>query len=222
MNAYRRRRSFRAFTVVELLVVIVVVFFLLVLFLPGTFFSERRNGRVKAVRINCVNNQKQVGLAFRMWSDDNSDIYPMQLLTNQTGGFLFADATNGFRYFEVLSNELSTPKILVCPADKRVPATNFTTDFNGAHVSYFIGLEANGTRPGAFLGGDRNITNGRAPINRILELQTNQNIGWTSELHHGSGNVLLGDGSVQQVTSPGVKQLLAGTGLATNRLLLPP
>jgi prepilin-type processing-associated H-X9-DG protein len=222
MNAYRRRRSFRAFTVVELLVVIVVVFFLVVLFLPssGSIFPQRR--RINSPRIHCVNNLKQVGLAFRMWSDDNSDMYPMQVLTNQTGAFLFADATNGFRYFEALSNELSTPKILVCPSDKRVPATNFTTDFNGAHVSYFIGLEADVTLAGAFLGGDRNITNGRAPINGILELQTNQNIGWTSELHNGFGNVLLGDGSVQQVNSPGVKQLLASTGLATNRLLLPP
>ena len=109
-----------AFTVVELLVAVVVIFLLVVIFLPAT-----TGPRTKAARIYCVNNLKQVGLAFRLWAGDNNDLYPMQFLTNSAGAPLFADATNGFRYFQVMSNELSTPKILVCPADdKRTAATN--------------------------------------------------------------------------------------------------
>jgi prepilin-type processing-associated H-X9-DG protein len=218
MNAFQNRQGSRAFTVLELLVVVVVVFVITGLILP-TYVRPRPGC---SLRINCVNNLKQVGLAFRLWGDDNNDTYPMHFYTNQTGGLLFADATNGFRYFQAMSNELSTPKILVCPADTRIPATNFATDFSGAHLSYFVGLEAEIARPGAFLSGDRNITNGQKPINGMLEAQTNQNIGWTSELHNEAGNILMADGSVQQLTIHGLRACLTNTGLATNRLLLPP
>lgn len=208
----------RGFNVLELLIVVVVVFFLAIFLLPA-LPGRRPRG---SLRINCVCNLKQVGLAFRMWSDDNNNMYPMSYFTNASGGLLFADATDGFRYFQVMSNELSTPRVLVCPADSRTSATNFTTDFSGIHLSYFVGLEANEILPGAWLTGDRNITNGQKPVNGMLEVRTNQNIGWTSELHNETGNVGMADGSVQQLTSRGLQICMTNTGLATNRLLLPP
>jgi len=137
------KRKTSGFTVLELLVVVVMVFILAALILPAVI----RPPCVHSTRIQCVNNLKQVGLAFRMWSDDNNNKYPMSFYTNDSGGLLFADATNGFRYFQAMSNELSTPKILVCPADSRTAATNFLTDFNGFHLSYFVGLQADEARP---------------------------------------------------------------------------
>jgi prepilin-type N-terminal cleavage/methylation domain-containing protein len=208
----------RAFTVLELLVVVVVV-----LVLAGLLLPANTHPRIKAVRINCVNNLKQVGLAFRLWGGDHNDLYPMQYFTNQTGALLFADAADGFRYFQVMSNELSTPKILICPADKkRTAATNFSGDFTGNRISYFVGLDANETtHPSTFLSGDCNITNGLKPINGVLELTTNQNIGWTGEIHGHAGNLGVADGSVQQVTDNGLNSFAGHTGLATNRLLFP-
>lgn len=218
MNDFQERKGWSGFTVLELLVVVVVVFIIAALVLPEMV----RPRRASPLRIRCVNNLKQVGLAFRMWSDDNNNKYPMSFYTNDSGGLLFADATNGFRYFQAMANELSTPKVLVCPADTRTAATNFLTDFNGIHLSYFVGLQADEARPATILSGDRNITNGQKPISGMLELQTNQNIGWTRELHNEVGNVGLADGSVMQFNNSGLKAYLANTGLATNRLLLPP
>jgi hypothetical protein len=84
------------------------------------------------VRINCLNNLKQIGLAFKTWAIDNHDLYPFNAPTN-TGGTLELCArgadgfdTNAAFHFQVMSNELSTPKILVCPKDPtRKVAANF-------------------------------------------------------------------------------------------------
>ena len=210
-----------AFTVVELLAIVVVVFMLVVVFLPGGPLF-RPKVRVNSIRIHCVNNLKQVGLAFRLWAGDNNDLYPMQFLTNSAGAPLFADASNGFRYFQVMSNELSAPKILVCPLDtKRKAAANFTNGFDNSHISYFVGLDADETMPLTFLAGDRNLTNGQPKTNSILCLQTNQLVGWTKDLHNLGGNIAMADGSVRQLNTGGLQKALGDTGLATNRLLFP-
>ena len=80
----------------------------------------------------CVNNLKQIALAFRIWAGENNDQYPFLVSTN-TGGTMEWCATdsagfdrNAAAHFRILSNELYTPKVLVCPADKKtVVATSF-------------------------------------------------------------------------------------------------
>ena len=87
---------------------------------PPTFSQEELDAmaqaRAKAMSINCVNNLKQFGLAVRVWALDNDDDFPPNSLS--------------------MSNELNTPKILVCPADtNRVVAKNWET-FTTANCTY--------------------------------------------------------------------------------------
>jgi hypothetical protein len=125
------------------------------------------------------------------------------------------------RSFLALSNELSTPILLYCPADKaRRPAASFATVQLG-NISYFIGLDANGQRPLSFLAGDRNLTVDGQPLKPgLADLTTNSTVGWTAEMHKHQGQVAMGDGSVQQFDNQKFTAALGRTG-TTNRLAVP-
>jgi hypothetical protein len=92
------------------------------------FFARAVDASAKSQSILCINNLKQIGLAARIWANDNSDVYPPNFLS--------------------MSDELSTPKILVCPADKaRKPASNWQ-EFGPANVSYeFLNPNGSETNP---------------------------------------------------------------------------
>jgi len=70
----------------------------------------------RAEAIACINNLKQMGLAVRVWAIDNANMTPPDMLS--------------------MSNELSTPKILVCPADKTREVAYGWASYSSAHCSY--------------------------------------------------------------------------------------
>ena len=138
---------------------------------------------------------------------------------------------NAWLNFLMMSNELSNPKVLVCPQDTECqpPATNFSSQIAG-HVSYFVGLDARQNNPKSILSGDDNLTVNSVRVQSgILNLSTNASVKWTLERHHGFGNTLfpsgivLSEGSQQYPTPPfqSLQQALEQSGLATNRLAIP-
>ena len=210
MNFTFQRFSKNGFTLVALLVIIAVIAVLAAMLLPALASAKK-----KAQRINCVNNLKQLGLAYRIWEGDNGDKYPMAVFTINS-------AADTFRYFQVMSNELSTPRILVCPADTRTAAANFVR-LKNQNVSYFVGLDANDAYPRRFLSGDRNITGPAAPENGILKLVPGGSVSWTAEIHVNQGNLGLADGSAWQYSNSQLREALQKSGdkADTWRLALP-
>jgi prepilin-type N-terminal cleavage/methylation domain-containing protein len=229
----RIQKQNKAFTLIELLVVIAIIAILAALLLPALAAAKR-----KAQRINCISNLKQVGIAFRLWEGDNGDRYPMAVSTLNNGSLekidcaantatqpLSASAFGLTNVFVVMSNELSTPKVLFCPSDNvRSSTTNFTAlNSNDANLSYFVCGDAVETYPQMILDGDRNI--GTATAVNIPATMTNL-IGfqWTGDATHAwawsavdmhlrVGNVGMADGSAQQLTVAGLQTAL---GTATN------
>jgi len=214
----RKRRS--GFTRTELFVVIGVVG-VITLLLAGYLIPAMRKAKGGPGPPSCINNLKEVDMSFQFWADDHNNKFPMQVSTNDGGALEFMSGPNFFMAFSVMSNELSTTKVLVCPEDKeKTIATNFA-DFNRNHLSYFVGIDATPALSNAFLCGDRNLTNGMPLRNGILDAVGNPPPVWTGEMHRFSGNVAFVYGYTWQIGNLDLRAAIQKAGMATNRLAVP-
>ncbi len=205
-------------TLLEAVVVVFIIAMLAIMLLPALVRPPRTHSQG-----SCINNLIQVGLAFRIWEGDNNDKYPMSVPATNGGAMEAAARGNAMWVFQVMSNELSTPKILVCPADKgRRPAPSFSTPLTSSNISYFINPDSNEANPQDIMMGDDNLEiRGMRVKSGLLTISSDTPIAWTAERHKSSGFILMADGSVQGAINSTLKNWLASTNSAPIRLAIP-
>jgi competence protein ComGC len=206
-----------AFTWIEMVVVIFVLIVLVFsVVLPRLAHSS------KVLPYTCLNNLKEIGTAYRLWAGDNGDLFPFQQTVASNGCLNYLiNANQGVlcsTNYWLMQNELGQyPRLLLCPTDERTPARNFSTNFDNTHVSYFVGVSATATFPQSIQGGDRNLgpdtfpapDYGYSPADgkgNDVAVPIAGPVSWSLKMHSNgkpaeAGNILLADGSVQQVST---------------------
>jgi prepilin-type processing-associated H-X9-DG protein len=213
-RSYRRNHGL---TLMETVAVAFVLVIMVAIFLPALNRPKHKH------YINCTNNQKQIGLSFRLWEGDNNDKYPMAVSVTNGGAMEAVLGGNPMWVFQVMSNELSTPRLLVCPEDTdRQSATNFTCLLTAKNVSYFVNPDAIEANPQDIMGGDDNLEINSLRVKSGLSIiSSNSPVTWSADRHKFSGNIAFADGSVQGMNNSELANWLRSTNFTTMRLAIP-
>jgi hypothetical protein len=220
-----RHSNRSAFTRAELIATLGAIFICAVILLP----SLASNG-YRSEQVGCMNNLRQIGIAFQAWGNEHDDQRPWFVMTNiaqnQGGTREHPLMNNAWIHFTALSNFMS-PTLLSDPGEmgrnKRVAQTwsfspgdgFFNGNFRDNALSYMLGVHATVAESMGILTADRNVSfdgvSGCAyGFSQVLNLINSPSAfrGWTNGNHGTLGNVLLNDGRVEFTSSARLQAIL--------------
>ncbi len=197
------------------------------------------NTRGRSEQVICLSNLRQLGHAVHLWATDHGDRTPWFTPVAEGGTRDTYGTGNLLRYnawFQMgwMSNQLITPKILVCPSDvgvgsPRKMANNFSANsleggfwgvgYRSTSLSYLVGLHSFSSAPRSLLSGDRNISwdnrntvcalglGGVVYMSGYPLRQADSR--WTNAIHGLTGNLLFTDGSAETFTVEGFQRVVS-------------
>jgi prepilin-type N-terminal cleavage/methylation domain-containing protein len=219
--------SHRAFTLIELLVVVAIIAILAGMMLPAI-----ARAKAKALQVQCISNQHQIGIAFDLYAEDALGNFPVHdgwgsvagpKGTLLTGNAVFfgasVEATN-----RPLNPYVQNVALMRCPADKGDPLTpEAKTCYQGWGNSYLVEWAIDAFRV-EHVTGDSKAAGGtaqatpiktssiaRKPSAKIIQgdwpWHANRNVNDSKAVWHNFKgkryeNMLFGDGHVEEYRFP--------------------
>lgn len=211
------RRLLAGFTLVE-----VIVISLVLVALAGLVLPKLRRPRVNHGYVRCINNLKQIGLAFQMYADDHGGKYPMALPKAQGGTADAIGTTHVFLHFQAISNYLSDTKVLVCRCDtKRMRAASNWAELRNSDIDYWVGVDAQLSNSASLVAGEKFIQTHAFSTNNLMVLRPYTQVYWSNSPIVDYGNVVFADNRVERFPSADWPKWLKKSGQGIIRLAVP-
>ena len=227
----------RAFTLIELLVVIAIIAILASLLLPVLARAKQRSWTT-----TCNSNLHQIGLGMRMYSNDNSELYP------ESGGNIYWNAidpgTHMASWLQQIVSYVGGTNVYNCPGNVQLPVQfrgpfNYFNGCNAAYVTTHTDSSVNGAAiqfPSAYvLGGDTagTVTNGTNlhfdPLDADKDDYSQNCVGGAAipdyteywQIHSKGQNVMFADGHSKWYAGFNAAEMTFAYGTMTNWIHVP-
>jgi prepilin-type N-terminal cleavage/methylation domain-containing protein/prepilin-type processing-associated H-X9-DG protein len=165
------------FTLIELLVVIAIIAILAAILFP--VFAQARE---KARSASCMSNQKQIGIAIKMYNQDYDETRPLC----QSWTSFSAPDLNGSTFSGVTQPYIKNRQLFLCPSNRRtrlpdpsynVPddgvrhtSTSYALNLDAGYMGFYFGPASSGTPDGLFAIVASGISGSEASIDKPAEL----------------------------------------------------